>query len=92
MTLGRRSAAAGWKHTPPENTPRLRLKPKASITGYVDRAWWPYSDDLSTEILDVLAVLSVRLGRIDSVIYNLAEWAKAPRKLQTDDGLIRLAG
>jgi hypothetical protein len=92
MTLGRRSSAAGWKHTPPENTPRLRLKPKAPITGYVDGAWWPHSDNLAAEIPDLLAVLSVRLGRIDRVIYNLAEWTKAPAKLQTDDGLIRLAG
>ena len=28
--------AAAWKQTPPENTPRLLLKPKAPITGYVD--------------------------------------------------------
>jgi hypothetical protein len=92
MTLTRRSSAAGWKHTPPENTPRLRLKPKAPITGYVDGAWWPHSDDLPTEIPDLLAVLSVRLGRIDRVSYNIGEWATAPGKLRTDDGLIRLAG
>ncbi len=34
-------------NTPPEHTPRLRLKPKAPQSGYVDGAWWPRSDDLA---------------------------------------------
>ncbi len=41
------------------HTPRLRLKPKAPQSGYVDGAWWPYSDDLTAELPDLLAVLSV---------------------------------
>src|ERR1700736_1630174 len=41
--------AAAWKQTPAENTPRLRLKPKAPITGYVDGGWWPHSDIHLTE-------------------------------------------
>jgi hypothetical protein len=28
----------------PAQTPRLRLKPKAPQSGYVDGAWWPHSD------------------------------------------------
>ncbi len=92
MTPRQDRTAAGRKHTPPENTPRLRLKPKAPITGYVDGAWWPHSNDLVTELPDLLAVLSVRLGTIDRVIYNLAEWAKAPKKLPTDGRVVRLAG
>ena len=92
MTPRQDRTAASRKHTPPENTPRLRLKPKAPITGYVDGAWWPHSNDLMTELPDLLAVLSVRLGTIDRVIYNLAEWAKAPKKLPTDGRVVRLAG
>jgi hypothetical protein len=37
-------AAAAWKQTPPENTPRLSLKPKAPIAGYADGGWWPHGD------------------------------------------------
>jgi Family of unknown function (DUF5994) len=92
MTRSRPSTVAGSERTPPEHTPRLRLKPKAPTTGYVDGAWWPYSDDLPTEIPDLLAVLSVRLGPIDRVIYNLTEWASAPRKLPIDGRMVRLAG
>ncbi|MEW2480117.1 DUF5994 family protein [Mycolicibacterium peregrinum] len=78
--------------TVPARTPRLRLKPKAPHSGYVDGAWWPHSDDLSAELPDLLAVLSVRLGRIDRVLYHLSAWATAPRKLVTGGRAVRLDG
>ncbi len=83
---------SGRRHTGPENTPRLRLKPKAPMSGTVDGAWWPRSDDLTEELPDLLAVLSVRLGAIDRVMYNLTEWAKAPRRLLTGGRTVRLDG
>jgi hypothetical protein len=92
MTLQRGRTVAGSKFTPPEHTPRLRLKPKGPPSGYVDGAWWPHSDDLPTELPDLLAVLSVRLGPIDRVIYNLTEWTKSPAKLQTGGRAVRLGG
>ena len=82
----------GRHPTPPQHTPRLRLKPKAPHSGYVDGAWWPHSDDLTTELPDLLAVLSVRLGRIDRVLYKLSDWAKAPTKLATGGRAVRLDG
>jgi hypothetical protein len=38
MTLQRGRNAVDRKPAPPENTPRLRLKPKAPVSGYVDGA------------------------------------------------------
>ncbi|ETW24719.1 DUF5994 family protein [Mycobacterium gastri] len=92
MTRKRGSTITGSRHTPPENTPRLRLKPKAPTTGYVDGAWWPHSDDLPIELPDLLAVLSVRLGPIDRVTYHLAEWAEAPTKMRIGQRMVRLSG
>jgi hypothetical protein len=92
MTRRSSQTATESEYALPENTPRLRLKPKAPTTGYVDGAWWPHSDDLLIELPDLLAVLSVRLGRIDRVIYNLTEWASAPAKLPIDGRVVRLAG
>lgn len=92
MALQRSAAVAGPRHGGPENTPRLRLKRKAPISGYVDGAWWPHSDDLTTELPDLLAVLSVRLGRVDRVLYKLNDWAKAPTKLATGGRAVRLDG
>jgi hypothetical protein len=61
-------------------------------TGYVDGAWWPHSDDLPVELPDLLAVLSVRVGPIDRVTYNLGEWADAPTKLPIGRRRVRLSG
>jgi hypothetical protein len=83
---------AGRHPTPPDFTPRLRLKPKARRSGYVDGAWWPWSDDLTGELPDLLAVLSVRLGRIERVMYNLGEWATAPAKAMLGERVVRLDG
>jgi Family of unknown function (DUF5994) len=92
MTTQEGRAVSGRLHTGPENTPRLRLKPKAPMGGHVDGAWWPRSNDLTKELPDLLAVLSVRLGAIDRVMYNLTEWAKARRRLLTAGRAVRLDG
>ena len=92
MTLQKGHTNVTRRHTPPGHTPRLRLKPKAPRSGYVDGAWWPHSDDLTTELPDLLAVLSVRLGPIDRVLYKLTDWAKIPAKLATGGRAVRLDG
>ncbi|ETA92178.1 hypothetical protein O982_24205 [Mycobacterium avium 10-5581] len=45
-----------------------------------------------TELPDLLAVLSVRLGAIERVIYNLSEWTKTPPKFSTGGVVVRLGG
>jgi Family of unknown function (DUF5994) len=74
------------------HTPRLRLKPKAPQSGYVDGAWWPHSEDLMAELPDLLSVLSVRLGPIGRVIYNISDWQRAPAKFATAARTVRLDG
>jgi hypothetical protein len=92
MTLKQDRADIGHRNSPPEHTPRLRMKPKAPQSGYVDGAWWPRSDDLAAELPDLLAVLSVRLGRIDRVLFNSNEWAKPSAKFATGGRRVRLDG
>jgi hypothetical protein len=77
---------------PPRQTLRLKLKPKAPTTGYVDGAWWPRSWDLSTELPALLAVLAIRLGRVSRVSYNLTAWNAAHRRLNVDGHQVRLGG
>lgn len=73
--------------------PRLRLKSKAPPTGYVDGAWWPHSDILlAEELCNLLAVLTVRLGPIERVIYNLDDWAKTPNQVQLGGRAVQLDG
>lgn len=92
MALPQARSTTARHPTPPQRTPRLRLKPKAPKTGYVDGAWWPRSDTLTAELPDLLAVLSVRLGTIERVTYHLREWATAPATLDTDGRTVRLEG
>jgi len=92
MTLRRGRSSTDSTPTRPRITPRLRLKPKGSTAGSVDGAWWPQSDDLPIELPDLLAVLSIRLGPIDHVTYNFADWSTAPTKFPTGDDLVRLRG
>ncbi|MBO0679123.1 hypothetical protein JRC04_16790 [Mycolicibacterium sp. S2-37] len=76
----------------PEHTPRLWLKRKAPVTGYVDGAWWPHSPDLADELPDLLAVLSVRLGSVERVSYRLGDWSDTPRKLVVGGQAVKLDG
>jgi hypothetical protein len=91
MTLNQHSTIDAPRSSP-EHTPRLRLKPKAATSGYVDGAWWPHGDDLTAQLPDLLAVLSVRLGRIDRVLFNVNEWAKPPRNIVSGGRTVRLDG
>jgi hypothetical protein len=84
--------ARAVRHIPPVHRIRLRLKPKASSAGHVDGAWWPREADLTAEVADLLAVLSVRLGPIHRVSYHLGEWAEVPRKTLVDGQLVPLDG
>ncbi|MGB3474462.1 MAG: DUF5994 family protein [Mycobacterium sp.] len=92
MTRQQTNSATGRHPTPPQHRPRLRLKPKAPQTGHVDGAWWPWSGALTAELPGLLSVLSVRVGSIQRVRYNLGEWATAPTKLVTDGRTVRLFG
>lgn len=92
MTLKTDYLDGGRRHAPPARTPRLRLKPKAPESGYVDGAWWPHSADLTAELPDLLSVLSVRLGPVARVIYNVDEWPELPAKFVTGGRAVRLDG
>ena len=76
----------------PRQVLRLRLKPKAATTGFVDGGWWPRSRDLAVELPGLLAVLAVRLGRIERVSYHLGDWDPTPARLGVEGGVVRLGG
>ncbi|NKY49854.1 MULTISPECIES: DUF5994 family protein [Nocardia] len=71
---------------PPEaavthHPPRLSLKPKNRHSDYIDGAWWPESADLATELPDLLAVLTIRLGPVDRIVYDPDGWSRPPRQM-----------
>jgi Family of unknown function (DUF5994) len=92
MTLVQDRTDVGQRNPPPAHTLRLRLKPKGSQSGFVDGAWWPRGDNLATELPDLLAVLSIRLGPVDRVIFNRNEWAIPAADFATGGRRVRLDG
>ncbi|WP_232005305.1 DUF5994 family protein [Mycobacterium sp. 852002-53434_SCH5985345] len=78
------------RHVPPEHTPRLRLKPKAPASGYVDGAWWPHSDDFTEELPGLIAALSIRLGAVSCVLFNQNDWRVAGAELGCGGRVIHL--
>jgi hypothetical protein len=71
---------------------RLRIKPKALPTGYVDGGWWPRSRDLTVELPSLAQVLGVRLGRVTRVAYAIEAWDVTPRRITVEGGTVRLDG
>ncbi|ALG09948.1 DUF5994 family protein [Kibdelosporangium phytohabitans] len=75
MTSGRHTdLAAQTTKDSPVRPLRLRLKPKAPPTGYVDGAWWPHSHELADELTALATVLSIRLGPVTRVAFAAAAW------------------
>ncbi|TCO45923.1 DUF5994 family protein [Actinocrispum wychmicini] len=58
----------------PRRSLRLRLKPKAPPTGYVDGAWWPRSRELTDELAALTDVLAIRLGPVIRVAFASTAW------------------
>src|SRR5947209_12335323 len=79
-----------WDDTRDGRTPRFRLKTTSLCSGHVDGAWWPRSDDLMTELPDLISVLSARQGAISRVMYNPSEWTIAPTEVLTSERAVRL--
>lgn len=81
-------------HTTDDDDRRLRLKmkPQAAVSGYVDGAWWPHSRELPAELPALLDRLSDQLGPVERVGYNLNDWERADRKIHANGKMIRLGG
>jgi hypothetical protein len=88
------SPMASWARPVEDSRESLRLwlKPKGPTTGWVDGGWWPRSRDLAAELPGLLAVLAVRLGRIERVSYHLGDWGPTPGKISCGGGVVRLGG
>jgi hypothetical protein len=82
----------GTPRAAPHTPLRLRLKPKAPATGYVDGAWWPRSHDLAAELPALATVLATRLGRVERAAYALSTWDSVPRRFEVDGHRVRLEG
>ncbi len=72
------------------DTARLRLRPRAEDTGYLDGVWWARTHDLAAELPGLFTVLRPRLGPVRRVVYDPTGWAPSARHLQLGSHRIRL--
>lgn len=69
---------------------RLQLKPSTGY-GAVDGAWWPYSRDLMTEVLDLVNHFPPAFGRICRVVYSTPDWDQNNRRrIRADEVFVSL--
>lgn len=74
---------------------RLRLRatgPGGRAEGRVDGAWWPYTDDLLTELGPLLAGMAGRDHLVHRISYSLGAWQPVPHKAHIAGTLVRLGG
>ncbi|MFD5634203.1 DUF5994 family protein [Streptomyces sp. NPDC127077] len=72
---------------------RLRLSaPPAQrhMPRRIDGAWWPRSNDLTSELPRLLGELPPDWGHISSVLVDEAVWAPFPGRLLVADQVVRL--
>jgi Family of unknown function (DUF5994) len=80
-------------HNPDAPPPlRLQLDPNRPAEPYLDGAFWPRSQVLSTELPALLAALSTDLGQIALVGYHRDAWNAAPGQLEMSGHAVHLEG
>jgi len=94
MSAPTRSGTISPRHQPrgPPSAVAVEVEAARPERGQVDGGWWPRSRDLAAELPSLLAVLAVRLGRIERLTYHLTDWSPAPRKITGRGGVVRLGG
>jgi hypothetical protein len=71
---------------------RISFRQPVSEAGFVDAGWWPRSLDLTVELPPLLDVLWTAFRNVTCVSYNLEFWDAAPRRIEVEARVVRLAG
>ncbi|GAA2532786.1 DUF5994 family protein [Winogradskya humida] len=73
-------------------TVRLRLAPGDTRGKLLDGAWWPRTNDLTTELPQLVAELNGQRGTITHALARTEDWqAPHPKRLPGDRRAVRLA-
>ncbi|MEV8032331.1 DUF5994 family protein [Streptomyces sp. NPDC086182] len=80
---------------PPLSSPAVRLRLPAQpaqghMPRHIDGAWWPRSNDLTSELPQLLGGLPPAWGHVSSVLVDEAVWASFPGRLFVADQVVRL--
>ncbi|RMI28167.1 DUF5994 family protein [Nocardia stercoris] len=87
--LGRFQAGAdgGQPFDTPTRTPRLLLREPDEESGGIDGAWWPRTDNLTSELHDLVTALTPRLGATVRISFDWNALSLSQRRIDTPDGI-----
>ncbi|UGT59850.1 DUF5994 family protein [Nocardia asteroides] len=86
--LGRSPDADGRQpFAAPTRTPRLLLRDRDDPSERVDGAWWPRTGNLTSELHDLIAVLTPRLGATLRVAFDWNALSLSQRSIDAPDGI-----
>ncbi|WP_280425196.1 DUF5994 family protein [Nocardia carnea] len=81
------AAGGGQPFATPTRTPRLLIGDRAGGVEGVDGAWWPRTDNLTTELHDLIAALTTRLGATTRIAFDWNVLSAAQRGIDPPDGI-----
>ncbi len=67
---------------------RLHLSPDPG-SGLLDGVWWPWSDDLETEVADLVDHFPPEVGRVARVLFSRPDWSSHPRHVRVGRGMVK---
>lgn len=87
--LGRFQATAGGGQPfdTPTRTPRLLLRDRDEKPGGVDGVWWPRTDNVTTELHDLVTALTPRLGATARISFDWNSLSLSQRRIDAPDGI-----
>ncbi|WP_051026496.1 DUF5994 family protein [Nocardia higoensis] len=71
----------------PTRTPRVLLADPADSLGLVDGAWWPRTDNLTSELHDLVSAVTPQLGPIARVAFDWNVFSADQRRIDREDGI-----
>ncbi len=71
----------------PTRTPRLLLREPGTHSERVDGAWWPWTNNLTAELHDLISALTPRLGPTARVSFDWNAVSLGQRRIDNQDGV-----
>lgn len=80
-------AVGGQPFDTPTRTPRLLLRDRDEESGGIDGAWWPRTDNLTSELHNLVTALTPRLGPTIRISFDWNALSLSQRRIDAPDGI-----
>ncbi|MBF6355713.1 hypothetical protein IU449_14350 [Nocardia higoensis] len=87
MSEGAARSAVAQPFGSPTRTPRVLLSSPEDSLGLVDGAWWPRTDNLTSELHDLVSAVTPQLGHIARIAVDRNVFSANRRRIDRADGI-----